>query len=280
MKKAKLLTLLAVLTLTTIPAHAAGSCPAVRDNVQWKVFCSAPTQWSRCVPFACPDFLCPGADSGTTRPDVSAPDTACPNGATCAPDTVFIIPDWMRPESGAPAVPAAPNTDAPARPNDAAPNRPGDTEAAAPDAPTVPATPAAPETPESTAPSNAGMSAYETEVVRLVNVERAKYGLAALSADAELSRGARAKSQDMRDKGYFSHESPTYGSPFQMMKSFGISYRTAGENIAYGYSTPAKVVEAWMNSEGHRANILNASYTRLGVGYVADGHYWTQWFVG
>ena len=271
MKKAKLLTLLAVLTLTTIPAHAAGSCPAVRDNVQWKVFCSAPTQWNCRVPFACPDFLCPDADT-------TCPDTSCPNGATCAtdtavpgatrPDTAFIIPDWMRP-----TVPAVPESDAPTVPADV-PDAP---ESDAPDAPAVPATPAAPETP---APTTAGMSAYETEVVRLVNVERAKYGLSALSADAELSRGARAKSQDMRDKGYFSHESPTYGSPFQMMKAFGISYRTAGENIAYGYATPEKVVNAWMNSEGHRANILNASYTRLGVGYVADGHYWTQWFVG
>ncbi|MBR0281178.1 MAG: hypothetical protein IJQ81_06260 [Oscillibacter sp.] len=124
------------------------------------------------------------------------------------------------------------------------------------------------------------MSAYELEVVRLVNVERAKYGLSALSADGELSRIARYKSQDMRDKGYFSHESPTYGSPFQMLKSFGVSYRSAGENIAYGYATPEKVVNAWMNSEGHRANILNASYTRLGVGYVASGDYWTQLFVG
>ena len=174
-----------------------------------------------------------------------------------------------------------PNASAPSMPDAATPNAPDTTR---PNAPTVPDN-AAPDTPDTTAPetpapTNNGMSAYETEVVRLVNVERARYGLAALTADAELSRGARVKSQDMRDKGYFSHESPTYGSPFQMMKSFGISYRTAGENIAYGYSTPEKVVQAWMNSEGHRANILNSSYMRLGVGYVADGHYWTQWFVG
>ena len=84
----------------------------------------------------------------------------------------------------------------------------------------------------------------------------------------------------MRDKGYFSHTSPTYGTPFQMMKSFGISYRTAGENIAYGYATPQAVMNGWMNSSGHRANILNASYTRIGVGYVPSGHYWTQLFTG
>lgn len=120
---------------------------------------------------------------------------------------------------------------------------------------------------------------YEKEVVRLVNAERGKNGLSPLTYDWELSRVARYKSQDMRDNNYFSHTSPTYGSPFQMMKSFGISYRTAGENIARGYKTPESVVNGWMNSSGHRANILNSSFTRIGVGYVKDGHYWTQMFI-
>lgn len=122
--------------------------------------------------------------------------------------------------------------------------------------------------------------AYEQEVIRLVNVERAKAGLKALTEDWELSRMARYKSQDMHDLRYFSHTSPTYGSPFDMMKAFGIRYRTAGENIAMGYRTPAAVVQGWMNSPGHRANILNASYTKIGVGYVASGNYWTQHFIG
>ncbi len=121
---------------------------------------------------------------------------------------------------------------------------------------------------------------YESEVVRLVNAERAKRGLKALGHNWQLSRVARYKSEDMRDKGYFSHTSPTYGSPFQMIKSFGISYRTAGENIARGQQTPAAVVSAWMNSSGHRANILNSSFTEIGVGYVASGRYWTQLFIG
>ena len=125
-----------------------------------------------------------------------------------------------------------------------------------------------------------GVLAYEQEVVRLVNAERASYGLPALSIRADLCQYARVKSQDMHDSGYFSHTSPNYGSPFDMMKSFGITYSHAGENIAMGYSTPEAVVSAWMNSEGHRANILSAPYTELGVGYVADGGYWTQWFVG
>lgn len=121
---------------------------------------------------------------------------------------------------------------------------------------------------------------YEQEVVRLVNVERAKAGLPALTEDWQLSRVARYKSQDMRDKGYFSHQSPTYGSPYDMMRAFGISYRTAGENIAMGQRTPAAVVNAWMNSSGHRANILSKSFTKIGVGYVASGNYWTQMFTG
>ena len=120
----------------------------------------------------------------------------------------------------------------------------------------------------------------ESQVVSLVNAERAKYGLPALKMDWELSRVARYKSQDMRDLGYFSHTSPTYGSPFDMMKKFGLSYRYAGENIAKGYSTPSAVVKGWMNSEGHRANILNKNFTKIGVGYVADGNYWTQMFIG
>lgn len=121
---------------------------------------------------------------------------------------------------------------------------------------------------------------YEEEVVRLVNDIRRENGLGELTLNWELSRVARYKSQDMADKGYFSHTSPTYGTPFQMMRAFGLSYRTAGENIAYGYATPQAVVNGWMNSSGHRANILNANFTQIGVGYVSKGHHWTQMFIG
>lgn len=121
--------------------------------------------------------------------------------------------------------------------------------------------------------------AYETEVVRLVNQRRAEQGLKPLTQDWQLSRVARFKSEDMSKLGYFSHNSPTYGSPFDMMKSFGISYRSAGENIARGYKTPEEVVDAWMKSPGHRANILNSSYTHIGVGYVNSGNHWTQMFI-
>lgn len=128
--------------------------------------------------------------------------------------------------------------------------------------------------------SDPAVSRFESEVIRLVNEARAQNGLKPLTANWELSRVARYKSQDMADRGYFSHTSPTYGTPFQMISAFGLSYRSAGENIAYGQRTPQQVVTGWMNSSGHRANILNASYTQIGVGYVANGHYWTQMFIG
>ena len=101
------------------------------------------------------------------------------------------------------------------------------------------------------------VTAYEREVISLVNEHRRSNGLSELSYDWELSRVARIKSQDMKDSGYFAHNSPTYGSPFNMMKNFGIKYRSAAENIARGYATPKAVVDGWMNSSGHRANILN-----------------------
>ena len=92
-------------------------------------------------------------------------------------------------------------------------------------------------------------SSYQQQVLDLVNAERTKRGISALTLDSNLSSVATKKSQDMVNKNYFDHTSPTYGSPFDMMKQFGISYRTAGENIAKGQKTPQEVVTAWMNSE-------------------------------
>lgn len=150
-----------------------------------------------------------------------------------------------------------------------------------PDTPSAPEQPSEPDTPEAPSqPDSGSVLAEERAVVSLVNEIRAQYGLSALTLDESLCRYARVKSQDMQQNGYFSHESPTYGSPFDMMRSFGISYSYAGENIAMGYSSAQSVVEAWMNSAGHRANILSANFTSIGVGYVANGGYWTQWFLG
>lgn len=128
----------------------------------------------------------------------------------------------------------------------------------------------------------ATISSFEQQVVDLTNAERKKAGLAPLRLNAELSRVARLKSQDMRDRNYFSHTSPTYGSPFDMMERFGIKYTAAGENIAAGYITAKDVVNGWMNSPGHRRNILNPQFNQLGVGYASGGSYrayWTQHFI-
>ncbi|WP_083258587.1 CAP domain-containing protein [Cellulosilyticum sp. I15G10I2] len=131
-----------------------------------------------------------------------------------------------------------------------------------------------------TTSTSTSVVAYENKVLELVNVERKKAGLKPLAMDESIRKVARLKSQDMQTKKYFSHTSPTYGSPFDMMKKHGITYKTAGENIAMGQKTPEAVVKAWMNSPGHRANILKPAFTHIGVGYVATGSYWTQMFVG
>ncbi|ARK31239.1 CAP domain-containing protein [Halalkalibacter krulwichiae] len=137
---------------------------------------------------------------------------------------------------------------------------------------------AAPEEEPQSQPTE-GISEIEQQVIDLTNVERRNNGLPDLQADASLSNVARAKSNDMQQNNYFSHTSPTYGSPFDMMRDFGVQYNTAGENIAQGQRTPEEVVQAWMNSEGHRANILNREYTHIGVGYQESGNYWTQMFI-
>lgn len=139
--------------------------------------------------------------------------------------------------------------------------------------------------PSTTTPSTAtttnSYSSFQKQVVALVNKERAAAGLSPLTEKTELDKVATLKSEDMVKLNYFSHTSPTYGSPFEMLKQFGISYTFAGENIAYGQSTPEEVMTGWMNSPGHRANILNANYTQIGVGIAkkANGQLvWTQTF--
>ncbi len=127
------------------------------------------------------------------------------------------------------------------------------------------------------------LSAQEIGVVQRVNEERSRYDLAPLQIDLELTNLARLKSADMRDLDYFAHDSPTYGSPFQMMSDFGVIYRAAGENLAAGQPCPDSVVQDWMDSPGHRENILDSNYTHIGVGYKTGGtygHYWSQLFTG
>ena len=128
-----------------------------------------------------------------------------------------------------------------------------------------------------------GNSAQAQAVLSLVNEERSKQGLRPLKLSSKLTSIATLKSRDMADKNYFDHQSPTYGSPFDMLHSYGVQYRSAGENIAAGQRTPEEVMQAWMNSSGHRANILNKDFTEIGIGYYQGGSYkvyWTQMFIG
>lgn len=130
--------------------------------------------------------------------------------------------------------------------------------------------------------NGSSLTADEKEVFDLINAKRTAARLSALKVDAELQNVARAKAEDMVKNNYFSHTSPTYGSPFDMMKSFGVSYKTAGENIA-GNSSNTGAVNAWMNSEGHKSNILNSSFNYTGVAVVKSSKYgkiFVQMFIG
>ncbi len=136
--------------------------------------------------------------------------------------------------------------------------------------------------PAPTVPEQSNMNQMEQQMLNMINQERAANGVQPLKMDSRLVTLARKKSQDMIDNNYFSHTSPTYGSPFQMLKDAGVSYRTAGENIA-GNSSVSGAHKALMNSSGHRRNILNPNYTAVGIGIVKGGPYgmmFTQLFIG
>jgi len=127
-----------------------------------------------------------------------------------------------------------------------------------------------------------GISEDEQRTLELINKERAKAGLAPLKFDMELQKVARLKAKDMVEKNYFSHQSPSYGSPFDMMRQYNISFRSAGENIA-GNRTVEGAVKAWMESSGHRQNILNANFNYTGIGVVESPRYgkiFVQMFIG
>ncbi|PYZ98915.1 hypothetical protein CR205_10195 [Alteribacter lacisalsi] len=147
---------------------------------------------------------------------------------------------------------------------------------------TLPSSDSAQQSRQTSEQTSSELSQFEQEVVRLTNEERAQHGLPELEIAEDVSEVARDKSADMRDQGYFSHDSPTHGSPFDMLRNYGVSYNAAGENIAAGQQTPEQVVDAWMNSQGHRENILSSNYTEIGVGHVEGGqygHFWTQMFI-
>ena len=225
--------------------------------------------------------LTPSCPNVPSKPESTPnnPSTTPQQKPESTPSTPSTTPQ-QKPES----TPSTPSTTPQQKP-ESTPSTPSTTPQQKPES-----TPSTPSTtpqqkPESTPEQkpSTDFSSYQQQVLDLVNVERTKRGISALTLDSNLSSVATKKSQDMVNKNYFDHTSPTYGSPFDMMKQFGISYRTAGENIAKGQKTPQEVVTAWMNSEGHRKNILNPNFTNLGVGIAKDSKgttYWTQMFIG
>jgi len=195
-----------------------------------------------------------------------------PNKPVTKPVLTKPVPAPQKPTAEKPAEKPAPTKPAPSKP------------APKPEA-TPPAKPA-PEKPAEVAPvkpaettTDASVSAIEKAVLDLTNVERQKAGLKPLQTDAKLMNSARQKSTDMASKGYFSHTSPTYGSPFDQMKANGVTYKSAAENIAMGQRSAEEVVKGWMNSPGHRQNILTPGFTHIGIGYDKNGNYWTQQFI-
>lgn len=116
------------------------------------------------------------------------------------------------------------------------------------------------------------------DVVALVNQERAKEGLSALSTNDTLMAAAQIRATELR--ALFAHARPDGSSCFTVLEEVGLPYMTAGENIAMGYPSPERVMEGWMNSPGHRANILNEYFTAIGIGYDEGGRYWVQLFAG
>ena len=239
-------------------------------------------------------IICGGTVSPTYAPTAAPtqnPDTLPTAQPTeiPSPDTTPIPTSEPAPTDTPTAAPTLTPTAAPTLTPTAAPTAaPTSTPTAAPTtAPTSTPTAAPTSTPTAvptTAPTQApsGLSAMEQEVFALVNSERAKNGLSALSWADDVAAVARAHSSDMINRGFFSHTNPDDESPFDRLKNNGISYTTAAVNIAYGQKTPADVINAWMNSSGHRANILNKNVTELGVGAVKNNNgtiYWTQVFV-
>ena len=128
--------------------------------------------------------------------------------------------------------------------------------------------------------TTASLSVQEQTAGNLLNSDRARYGLAPLVIDPELCRIARIKSQDMRDNQYFAHTSPTYGDVRSMLRRFGYAFTASGENIAH-HATIEKAQAAFLSSPGHRRNIMNGAYTRVGLGAAIDAKgyvYLTQIF--
>lgn len=127
-------------------------------------------------------------------------------------------------------------------------------------------------------PGSEDIHDYVFEVVDLVNEERSAEGLAPLDLNRDATTCAQLRAEEAKKS--FSHNRPNGSSCFTALKEAGITYAAAGENLAGKIKTPEKVVKAWMDSPGHRKNIMNPKYSQIGVGYVSSGNYWAQFFLG
>lgn len=193
-------------------------------------------------------------------PDADAPDTDIPDADT--PDTD--IPDADAPDTDTPGE-NTPDNNIPGTPGTGTPGT------GAPDT----------GTPDTETPGNNQNASYMEQVVNLVNMERAKEGLAPLTIDKNVQKAAQVRAEEIVTS--FSHTRPNGSSFSTALAEQKVSYRRAGENIAWGQRSPEEVVNAWMNSAGHRANIMNAGFTRIGVGYYQNAkgvNYWSQLFTG
>ncbi len=178
---------------------------------------------------------------GVNIPGINIPGSNIPDNSLPAPD----FPDNMLPDQ--------PGGMRPDQPGNPAPDQPG---------------------------TDGSQDAFANEVVRLVNEERAKAGLPALTVDRGAASAAQVRAKEIERS--FSHTRPDGSSFNSALTEAGVNFSGAGENIAYGQNSPEKVMEGWMNSSGHRANILNSSYTSIGVGHYQNTsgvNYWTQLFI-
>ncbi|AWI29826.1 CAP domain-containing protein [Streptomyces tirandamycinicus] len=189
-----------------------------------------------------------GGEPGGEQPG-SAPGAAEPGGSEPAPPA---------PQAPAPAAPA------PAAPKPAAP---------APK-PAAPKPAASPSAPASSAPASGAVA----RVVQLVNSERGKAGCSPVSVNAKLTKAAQDHSKDMAAHRNMSHTGSDGSNPGTRITRAGYNWSTYGENVAYGYETPEKVMAGWMSSPGHKKNILNCEFKEIGVGLAQPGNYWTQNF--
>ena len=191
---------------------------------------------------------------GINIPGINIPGSNIPDNSLPAPD--FPIPDFpdnMLPDQPGGMLPDQPGGMLPDQPGNPAPDQPG---------------------------TDGSQDAFANEVVRLVNEERAKAGLPALTVDRGAASAAQVRAKEIERS--FSHTRPDGSSFNSALTEAGVNFRGAGENIAYGQNSPEKVMEGWMNSSGHRSNILNSSYTSIGVGHYQNAsgvNYWTQLFI-